>query len=87
MLAGRDTTASTLSWTFFELARHPETLKKLRDEIVATVGLERAPTYGNLKGMKYLQVCYYFSSSVTYRSFSNNPRIQGCMSFARLVFP
>jgi cytochrome P450 len=56
LLAGRDTTASTLSWTFYELARHPEVVKKLREEIVDSVGLERAPTYGDLKSMKYLQV-------------------------------
>lgn len=55
LLAGRDTTASTLSWTFYELARHPEVVKKLRAEILATVGLERAPTYDDLKNMKYLQ--------------------------------
>ena len=57
LLAGRDTTASTLSWTFYELARHPEALQKLRDEIIEHVGLERAPTYSDLKNMKYLQVC------------------------------
>jgi cytochrome P450 len=55
LLAGRDTTAATLSWTFYELARHPETVKKLRREIIEYVGLERAPTYQDLKGMKYLQ--------------------------------
>ena len=56
LLAGRDTTASTLSWTFYELARHPEIVKKLRAEIVSQVGLDRPPTYADLKGMKYLQV-------------------------------
>lgn len=55
LLAGRDTTASTLSWTFYELARHPDIVSKLREEIIGTVGLERAPTYADLKGMKYLQ--------------------------------
>ena len=59
LLAGRDTTASTLSWTFYEMARHPEIFKKLREEIIQTVGLEHAPTYGNLKNMKYLQVCLF----------------------------
>lgn len=59
LLAGRDTTASSLSWTFYELARHPEIVKKLRDEIIETVGLERAPTYADLKSMKYLQVSYF----------------------------
>lgn len=55
LLAGRDTTASTLSWTFYELARHPEVLAKLREEIIEHVGLERPPTYSDLKNMKYLQ--------------------------------
>jgi len=55
LLAGRDTTAGTLSWTFYELARHPEVLQKLREEIIEHVGLERAPTYTDLKSMKYLQ--------------------------------
>jgi len=56
LLAGRDTTASTLSWTFYELAKHPEIVKRLRQEIIEHVGLERAPTYIDLKNMKYLQV-------------------------------
>ncbi|KAK3394178.1 cytochrome P450 [Podospora didyma] len=55
LLAGRDTTASTLSWTLYELARHPEAVAKLRAEILAVVGPDSAPTYENLKSMKYLQ--------------------------------
>jgi cytochrome P450 len=55
LLAGRDTTASTLSWTFYELARHPEVFKKLREEIVNRLGTQTAPTYDDLKSMKYLQ--------------------------------
>ncbi len=31
LLAGRDTTAATLSWLFFELARHPDVVVKLRE--------------------------------------------------------
>lgn len=56
LLAGRDTTASTLSFTFYELARHPEVFQRLRAEIIDTVGLDRPPTYNDLKNMKYLQV-------------------------------
>ncbi|KAH6650841.1 cytochrome P450 [Chaetomium tenue] len=55
LLAGRDTTACTLSWTIYELARHPEILEKLRAEILSVVGSTRAPTYDDLKSMKYLQ--------------------------------
>ncbi|KAI1828079.1 cytochrome P450 [Xylaria intraflava] len=55
LLAGRDTTAATLSWTLYELGRHPEVVRKLRSEILRTIGPDRTPTYGDLKGMKYLQ--------------------------------
>jgi cytochrome P450 len=55
LLAGRDTTACTLSWTIYELARHPEAVAKLRAEILSVVGPDRAPTYDDLKSMKYLQ--------------------------------
>ncbi|KAH8664469.1 cytochrome P450 [Xylariales sp. PMI_506] len=54
-LAGRDTTAATLSWTLYELARHPEVVRRLRAEIIDQLGLERTPTYHDLKNMKYLQ--------------------------------
>lgn len=55
LLAGRDTTAATLSWTIYELGRHPECVRKLRAEIINQVGLQRTPTYQDLKSMKYLQ--------------------------------
>ncbi|KAK0734105.1 cytochrome P450 [Lasiosphaeria miniovina] len=55
LLAGRDTTACTLSWTIYELARHPDAVAKLRAEILEVVGPTRAPTYDDLKSMKYLQ--------------------------------
>ncbi len=56
LLASRDTTASALSWTFFELSKYPEIVGKLRNEISETVGFARCPTYRDLKEMKYLQV-------------------------------
>lgn len=55
LLAGRDTTACTLSWAVYELARHPDALAKLRAEILSVVGPSRPPTYDDLKSMKYLQ--------------------------------
>lgn len=55
LLAGRDTTAATLSWTLYELGRHPACVRRLRDEILAQVGPDRTPTYADLKSMKYLQ--------------------------------
>ena len=55
LLAGRDTTACTLSWMFKELSTHPEIVRDLRREIAERVGFNRAPTYEDLKNMKLLQ--------------------------------
>jgi cytochrome P450 len=33
VIAGRDTTACLLSWTFYELARHPDVLRTLREHL------------------------------------------------------
>jgi cytochrome P450 len=55
LLAGRDTTAVTLSWFFYELSRHPQVVNTLRQEILNTVGPTQEPTYADLKSMRYLQ--------------------------------
>lgn len=55
LLAGRDTTAATLSWTFHELSKHPEVVTRLRREILEHLGPHRPPTYGDLKNMRFLQ--------------------------------
>jgi cytochrome P450 len=41
----------------YELARHPECVRKLREEIARVVGLDTAitPRHKYLKNMKYLQ--------------------------------
>ncbi|KAF2671178.1 cytochrome P450 alkane hydroxylase-like protein [Microthyrium microscopicum] len=57
LLAGRDTTACTLSWLFYELSLKPEVVKKLRAEIMSRVGPTNEPSYEDLKSMKYMQHC------------------------------
>ena len=57
LLAGRDTTACTLSWLTYELAYHPEVYAKLREEVLAHLGTDGRPTYEDLKSMKYMQWC------------------------------
>lgn len=52
MMAGHETTANALSWTWVLLAQHPEVLEKLQSEIAFIVG-ERLPTYEDLPKLKY----------------------------------
>lgn len=57
LLAGRDTTASLLSWTIYLLARHPPVWKKLREEILDTFGTSDLSliTFETLKRCEYLR--------------------------------
>jgi cytochrome P450 len=58
LLAGRDTTASLLSWTTLLLARNPEVFAKLRETIISTFGTYSKPqnvTFAALKSCQYLQ--------------------------------
>lgn len=54
LLAGRDTTAATLCWTYYEISKYPDIYNKLRQEILDVVGPTKKPTYDDLKNMKYL---------------------------------
>ena len=60
LLAGRDTTASLLSWLFHQLLRNPEAFEKLRATIIDTFGTYDDPkdiSFATLKGCQYLQYC------------------------------
>ena len=35
LLAGHDTSANSLTWFFWELAKHPESAQEIREEIAA----------------------------------------------------
>ncbi|MFI8849143.1 cytochrome P450 [Streptomyces sp. 891-h] len=52
MFAGTETTASTLSWTFHELASRPEVEERLVDEIRTVVG-DRPVTFEDLPKLEY----------------------------------
>ncbi|TBU45855.1 cytochrome P450 monooxygenase pc-2 [Dichomitus squalens] len=55
LLAGRDTTASTLTFAVYRLAEHPDILFRLRQEILSIVGPSRRPSYEDIRNMKYLR--------------------------------
>lgn len=47
-------TASLLTFGIYALSRNSEILSKLREEIASVVG-RRAPTYDDIRNMKYLR--------------------------------
>ena len=57
LMAGRDTTASLLSWTFWMLARHPTIYAKLREVTLEAFGTYNEPliSFESLKNCRYLQ--------------------------------
>ena len=78
LIAGRDTTAATLSWAMYELANYPSIWKALRDEILGVVGPTKEPSYEDLKNMKYLNN----TINETLRLYPAVPyNIRGCCAF------
>jgi cytochrome P450 len=55
MIAGRDTTASTLTFIVYFLSIYPDVLTRLREEIISKVGHSRRPDYDDIRDMKYLR--------------------------------
>ena len=55
IIAGRDTTACLLSWTFYLLARHPQVKSILDSEIEKA----DANQYDSMKHMPYLTAVFY----------------------------
>ncbi|KAF9578855.1 hypothetical protein BGW38_005146 [Lunasporangiospora selenospora] len=53
MIAGRDTTASLLTWTVWYLVEHPEVAEKVYNEILSVLGSTSIPTYDDIKKLKY----------------------------------
>ena len=54
-MAGHETTAAALSWTWYLLAQHPDVDARLGDELRAVLG-ERAPTAADLPRLKYAEM-------------------------------
>jgi cytochrome P450 len=60
LVAGRDTTASLMSFLFIMLSQHPEVFNKLRKLIIEEFGTFSDPkniSFASLKGCTYLQWC------------------------------
>jgi cytochrome P450/NADPH-cytochrome P450 reductase len=55
LIAGHDTTANTLAWTLYELARNPDIQAKVLQEIAnAGITHDKLPTVEQISSLKYL---------------------------------
>lgn len=52
LLAGHETTASTLSWALYLVDKHPEVRERLREEATTVLG-DRLPTFDDLGRLRY----------------------------------
>ncbi|XP_068098545.1 cytochrome P450 4A6-like isoform X2 [Hyperolius riggenbachi] len=57
MFAGHDTTATSLSWIFYCLAKHPEHQEKCREEITEVLGDRNTVEWEDLSKMTYTTLC------------------------------
>ncbi|HWJ00678.1 MAG TPA: cytochrome P450 [Burkholderiales bacterium] len=58
LLAGEDTTANTLAWMIWLLSRHPEAMRRARDEVHAVVGAQALPAqYEQLSALAFVEAC------------------------------
>uniref|UniRef100_A0A3B4B640 Uncharacterized protein n=1 Tax=Periophthalmus magnuspinnatus TaxID=409849 RepID=A0A3B4B640_9GOBI len=55
LLAGVDTISSTLSWSLYELSRHPEVQSRLRGEVLKVLGDRRIPNAADVAQMPLLK--------------------------------
>ena len=59
LVAGHETTGSLLTWTSFELAQHPEEMRKVQEEIDRVLGTgakRREPTLDDIRSMSYTRM-------------------------------
>jgi cytochrome P450 len=55
LLAGHETTANALTWTFYLLSQHPEAESQLREEVASVLG-GRAPTLDDLPRLSFTKM-------------------------------
>ncbi|RDX53659.1 cytochrome P450 monooxygenase pc-3 [Lentinus brumalis] len=55
LIAGRDTTAATLTFAVYLLCMYPEVFKRLRAEVLEHIGPTQMPSFEDIRTMKYLR--------------------------------
>jgi cytochrome P450 len=55
VLAGRDTSSCALTWTIYELSKHPELEERLLAEIANSERLGAESLYDQVKSLEYME--------------------------------
>jgi cytochrome P450 len=58
MVAGHETTATTLAWTLLYISRHPDVEAKALAEIKAVLGDANEPSAEHIPKLVYLEACF-----------------------------
>ena len=87
LIAGRDTTAATLTFVIYFLSLYPEVTFRLRNEVLSKVGPARKPTYDDIKEMKYLRAVINGRSFFPMRFVSQLVVIRNIEIVSRRVSP
>jgi len=74
-VAGRDTTAATLTYVIYILSQYPHVMDRLRQEVLEHVGPTRRPTFDDIRDMKYLRAVLNGKSSAMIQ-FNLSPILQ-----------
>ncbi|XP_025095312.1 putative cytochrome P450 CYP13A4 [Pomacea canaliculata] len=84
LLAGYETTSSTLSYIFYELALHPHVQDRMRQEVVDVLEDDEEPTYDNIRNLTYMDMVisetlrkYPLASIVVARQCQDACQIEG----------
>nr|GMC93235.1 cytochrome P450 CYP736A12-like [Ipomoea batatas] len=56
LIASLDTSSSVIEWTMSELLKHPEVMRKVKEELEIQVGLDRMVEEKDLEQLKYLEI-------------------------------
>jgi cytochrome P450 len=59
ILAGRDTTAQALAWSFWIISTNPEILVNIRNEAVRVLGSDRMARFEDMKSLVYAHAFFY----------------------------
>ncbi|CEH18801.1 cytochrome p450 [Ceraceosorus bombacis] len=62
LIAGRDTTAQTLAWQFYQLHDKPQVVAKIREEVESVLDGGRKMAYDDIKAMPYTHAVFYETS-------------------------